>query len=81
MKIFVFTLEVRTEEQENNRTLEQFNNGRKKEDVRSGDWQHPALLCCRNEILLLQLSLMMSFIKGKILVVPHPFPSAEKEEM
>ena len=78
VKIFVFTLEVRTEEQE---TIEQFNNRRKKEEVRSGDWQHPALLCCRNEILLLQLSLMRSFIRGKILVVPHPFPSAEKGDM
>ena len=52
VKIFVFTLEVRTgnRDQGNNRTLEQFNNGRKKEEGRSGDWQRPVLPCCRNEI-------------------------------
>ena len=70
VKIFVFTLEVRTEEQatekeegtgkqSNNRTLEQFNNRRKKEEVRSGDWQRPALLCCRrNETSFLQLFIL-----------------------
>ena len=55
MKIFVFTLEVRTEEQGtwkeegtekhwNNRTLEQFNSRRKEEEAGSGDWQRPACL-------------------------------------
>ena len=59
MKILVFTLEVRTEEQGNNRTIEQFNNRKKKEEVRSGDWQRPALLCCRrNETSFLQLFIL-----------------------
>ena len=59
VKILVFTLEVRTEEQGNNRTIEQFNNRKKKEEVRSGDWQRPALLCCRrNETSFLQLFIL-----------------------
>ena len=51
----------------NNRTLEQFNNG-KKEEVRSGDWQCSILPCCRNEIPLLQLSLIRSLISVKICI-------------
>ena len=77
VKIFVFTLEVRTEEQGtwkeegtekhwNNRTLEQFNSRRKKEEARSGDWQRPVLPCCRNETSFLQFFLMRSSIKVKI---------------
>ena len=52
----------------NNRTLEQFNNGKKEgeEEVRSGDWQCSVLPCCRNEIPLLQLSLIRSLISVKI---------------
>ena len=66
VKIFVFTLEVRTEEQE---TIEQFNNRKKKEEVGSGDWQRPALLCCRrNETSFLHLFLMRSFMRVKILI-------------
>ena len=53
----------------NKRTLEQFNNGKKEEEeeeVRSGDWQCSVLPCCRNEIPLLQLSLIRSLISVKI---------------
>ena len=80
VKICIFTLRSKNLEQGtgkeevekhwNNRTMEQFNNGRKKEEVRSGDWQRPALPCCRNKIPLLQLSLMRSFIRVKILFSP-----------
>ena len=74
VKILVFTLrsknieqgtrkEEGTGKQSNNRTLEQFNNGTRNGEVRSGDWQHPALPCCsRNEIPLLQLFLMRNLI-------------------
>ena len=78
MKIRIFTLrsknlEQRTRKEEvekhwNNSTMEQFNNGRKKEEAGSGDWQCPALPCRRNEIALLQLSLMRSSIRVKILI-------------
>ena len=80
MKIRIFTLrsknieqgtrkEEGTGKQSNNRTLEQFNNGTRNGEVRSGNWQHPALPCCsRNEIPLLQLFLMRSSIRVKILI-------------
>ena len=42
--------------------------GRKKEEAGAGDWQRPALPCRRNEITLLQLSLMRSSIRVKILI-------------
>ena len=78
VKIRIFTLRSKNLEQKtrkeevekhwNNSTMEQFNNGRKKEEAGSGDWQCPALPYRRNEILLLQLFLMRSSIKLKILV-------------
>ena len=48
--------------------MEQFNNGRKKEETGSGDWQRPAQSCCRNEIPLLQRFLLRSSIRVKILI-------------
>ena len=70
VRIRIFTLrsknlEQRTRKEEvekhwNNSTMEQFNNGRKKEEAGSGDWQCPALPCRRNEITLLQLSLILT---------------------
>ena len=80
VKIFVFIQEVRIEEQGtrkeegmgkhlNNRTLEQFSNGRRKEEAGSANWQRSALpCCCRNEIPLLQLFLMRNLISMKIFV-------------
>ena len=61
VRIRIFTLrsknlEQRTRKEEvekhwNNSTMEQFNNGRKKEEAGSGDWQRPVQSCCRNENL------------------------------
>ena len=37
----------------------------KKEEVRSGDWQRPALSCCRNETSLLQIFFIENFVMVK----------------
>ena len=88
MKTLVFPLEVRTEEQGtwkeevekhlNNSTFEQFNSRRKKEEAGSGDWQRPVQPCCRNEIPLLQLSLIRNSIRVKTFVFTLEVKTSEQ---
>ena len=89
MKICIFTLRSKNLEQGtgkeevekhwNNRTMEQLNNGRKKEEAGSGDWQRPAQPCCRTEIPLLQHSLMRSSISVKTFVFSLRSKNLEQE--
>ena len=89
VKILIFTLRSKNLQQKtgkeevekhwNNRTMEQFNNGRKKEEAGSGDWQRPAQPCCRTEIPLLQHSLMRSSISVKTFVFSLRSKNLEQE--